>query len=347
MKVAVVSPYALDAPGGVQDQVLEISSRLGELGIESWVVGPGESGPDGSRLLGGTITIPANGSKAPISLNPRLLKTISAAVEGADVVHLHEPLMPVVGWAALQAIDVPMVGTFHAGPSRFVSGLYRRLHPLARRMVRGLTEVTAVSEVAAAPVRHFRSELTIVPNGLDTAVYRSESPHSPNRVVFLSRDEPRKGLDVLLAAWPAIRQAVPDAHLDVIGANRSDQIPGVEFRGTVVGAPKRELLSAASVFVAPHIGGESFGIALLEGMATGCAAVSSDITPFTAVGGDAPVYFPAGDSAALGRAVVGLLEDPQARERTAKACMERSQVFDWTTVLPAYVRMYEAALSGR
>ena len=347
MKVAVVSPYALDAPGGVQDQVLEISSRLGGAGIQSWVVGPGRSGPQGARLLGDVITVPANGSRAPISMNLGVFRRMADAVEGADVVHLHEPLMPLVGWAALKTVDVPIVGTFHAGPSEFVQSLYRRLRPVAQRMVRGMAAATAVSEVAATPVRSFLANLTIVPNGIDTALYKTNTEKHPKRVVFLSRDEPRKGLDVLLAAWPAIREAIPDAELDVIGAQRPDSIPGVTFKGTVVGAPKRDLLSQAAVFVAPHTGGESFGIALVEGMASGCAAVSSDIAPFLAVGADAPVYFPASDSPALGEAVIGLLTDADAMASTAESCLLRSQEFDWATVLPAYIRMYEAALKVR
>ena len=75
MKVAVVSPYSLDAPGGVQDQVIEIDRRLRGAGIESWVVGPGADGPPGAQLLGRGVEIPANGSRAPVDLNPKLLRT--------------------------------------------------------------------------------------------------------------------------------------------------------------------------------------------------------------------------------------------------------------------------------
>ena len=188
MKIAVVSPYALDSPGGVQNQVVEIAARLGEYGIESWVVGPGRTGPPGTRLLGPGITIPANGSLAPICLNPSVMRRVKEAVQGADVIHLHEPLMPLVGWSLLRATGVPTVGTFHADPSSLVRGIYRRLRPVANRLLSKLSVVTAVSEVAASAVRPLVPQITIIPNALDTTTSMSEITRMPHRVAFLGRD---------------------------------------------------------------------------------------------------------------------------------------------------------------
>jgi phosphatidylinositol alpha-mannosyltransferase len=346
VKVAVVSPYALDQPGGVQDQVIEMSARLAHHGIEAWVVGPGTSGPEGARLLGKAITIPANGSRAPIALQPSILRRAAQAVEGADVVHVHEPLMPMVGWALLRDGGIPTVGTFHADPSSLIRSTYRRLSPIGRRMVENLVGASAVSEVAASAVRPFRPNLEIIPNGLDTAQYRTEETKDPYRLVFIGRDEPRKGLDVLLAAWPTIRAAVPAATLDVIGAIRSEKIEGVRFLGRVDGPEKRRILTAASIFVAPNLGGESFGITLLEGMAAGCAVVASDLPAFTAVGESAASFFPSGDSHALARLVTEFLSDEETLTMAAEAAVRRSSFYDWATVLPAYILMYRSALSG-
>ncbi|MDH5371746.1 MAG: glycosyltransferase family 4 protein [Acidimicrobiia bacterium] len=346
MKVAVVSPYALDSPGGVQNQVIEIAARLGEHGIESWVVGPGRTGPAGARLLGPGISIPANGSLAPICLKPSVMRRVRESVEGADVIHLHEPLLPLVGWSLLRSAEVPTVGTFHADPSSLVRSIYRRLRPVASRLLSKLSVVTAVSEVAASAVRPLVPQITIIPNAIDTATSRSEIRRLAHRVTFLGRDEPRKGLDLLLSAWPAIKQSAPEAELDIMGTDRSDLIPGVRFLGRVDEIEKREALAAASIFVAPNLGGESFGITLLEGMAAGCAVVASDLPAFTAVGGSAATYFPTGNATELELAIVGLLQDVTRRESASEAAIRRSEDFDWATVLPAYIHTYELARRG-
>jgi len=346
VKVAVVSPYAVDQPGGVQDQVMEISLRLAGHGIESWVVAPGLSGPPGARLVGRALTVPANGSRAPIAVNPSTLRRVGEAVEGADVVHLHEPLMPLVGWGLLRKVAIPTVGTFHADPSTLVRAAYRRLGPITRRLVRGLAIVTAVSEVAASAVRSLRPDLKIIPNAVDVGQYRGELDKKPRRIVFLGRDEPRKGLDLLLAAWPDIIRKVPGAELDVIGADRAEPLRGVRFHGRVADSEKRSILGEASVFVAPNLGGESFGITLLEGMAAGCAVVASDLPAFQAVGGDAVEFFPRGNVDGLATKVAGLLLDEKRRVGVAEAGMRRSEIYDWTTVLPAYIDLYQSALCG-
>ena len=344
MKVAVVSPYSLDAPGGVQDQVIEIDRRLRGAGIESWVVGPGADGPPGAQLLGRGVEIPANGSRAPVDLNPKLLRTAVQAVEGADVVHLHEPLIPLVGWALLVRKQTPMVATFHADPSRFIRSAYRVLGPMLRPLLNRIDRTTVVSEVAASAITPLGLDYRIIPNAIDLAQYDDRAAKTRHRLAFIGRDEPRKGLDVLLAAWPRIRAGAPQAELDVVGTNRTDLIPGVRFHGRVEAAKKRAILGAAEVFVAPNLGGESFGITVLEGMAAGCAVVASDLEAFRAVGGEAAQYFPTGSSDGLATRVVELLAGKEALERVAVASVERSEHFDWATVLPEYIEMYESAL---
>ena len=346
MKVAVVSPYSLDEPGGVQDQVIEISGRLGDHGIESWVVGPGLSGPEGARLLGKGVTLPANGSRAPIALNPLVMRRAAAAVQGSDVIHLHEPLMPMVSWGLLRDVGVPVVGTFHADPSGLIRGAYRRLQPIARRLVGRLAGATAVSEVAASAIRGFVPDLQIIPNGLDTELFASSAGKIRDRLIFIGRDEPRKGLDVLLAAWPSIRRTSPGATLDVVGASRPTPTEGVRFLGRISGSEKRRVLGEASVFIAPNLGGESFGITLLEGMAAGCAVVASDLPAFQAVGGSGASYFPRGDPVALATRVSELVGDEALLTRAASSARQQSNIYDWTTVLPAYIRLYRSASSG-
>ena len=112
MKVAIVSPYDLGLPGGVQDQAVRLSRWLGRLGHESLLIGPGEEGPEGAVLLGSTSQIKANRASTPIALNPRVSKRLKEAVADADVVHIHEPLMPVVA-AAATSIRTHQIGRAH------------------------------------------------------------------------------------------------------------------------------------------------------------------------------------------------------------------------------------------
>jgi phosphatidylinositol alpha-mannosyltransferase len=345
MKIAVVSPYALDRHGGVQSQASQLVEHLIDAGHEAWLTGPGRSGPEGARLLGRATAVPGNGALAPIGLDPRMIGRVRRAIAGADLVHVHEPLMPLIGPAALFAASVPVVGTFHADPSGRIRGVYRFAAPFLRRIGRRMNRVTAVSVTAESAIRPFVSGVTIIPNALDTSRYETGSDRQPSRVAFLGRDDPRKGLDVLLEAWPDVLQRVPEAELTVVGTRRAAGPPGVSFLGRVPEDVKLEALASSSVFCAPNLGGESFGIALLEGMAAGCATVASDLSAFRHVGATTVEYVPVGDAGALAAALTAKLLDP-ALQQVGASCRARAKLFDWVTVLPSYLDQYRLALGG-
>ncbi len=338
MKVAIVSPYDLAAPGGVQDQVFRLAEWLDAAGHEAWVVGPGEA-PEGAISVGKAYAIPANGSRAPIALDPRVGRAVRRAVAGADVVHVHEPAMPFVSLAAARLDDVATVGTFHADPSRLLRTLYRRTGRLLRRVIHGLDVVTAVSPVAGGAISRL-GPYRVVPNGLDTASFAT-GPHVPRRVMFLGRDEPRKGYDVLVAAWPRVRAAVPDAEL--VATVAAAPSPGIRPVGRVSDDEKRRLLAEADVFCAPARGGESFGIVLAEAMASGCAVVASALPAFTHVVGDAGVLCAPGDPDGLAQVLISLLGDDARRDRLRERAAERVRRFDRSAVLAGYVAAYEDA----
>lgn len=345
MRVAVVCPYAFDAHGGVQDQVARIVSWLRADGHEAWAVAPGSGGPDGTRHVGRYRMMRANRSRAPISFDPRVGRRVAAATADADVVHIHEPLMPMVSLAAVFADTPPAVGTFHADPGRLVRASYRGGAPLLRRVVRRLGAVTAVSRVAASAIAPFATP-RIVPNGIDLDAYRvTDGRRVPGRVLFIGRDDRRKGLDVLLEAWPGIAAAVPDATLRVVGTRRPDTA-GVTFLGRVDEEEKLAELGAATVLAAPNLGGESFGIIVLEGLASGCAVVASDLDAFRAVAGDAASYVTAGDAAALAHAVGAVLQSDDLARQMGTRGRERSLRFGREAVLAGYLDAYEAAIAG-
>lgn len=344
MRVAVVCPYDLSAPGGVQDQVVSLVEWLREAGHDAWAIAPGEEGPVETHHVGGIVRVPANRSRAPIALDPRAAARVRAALAGADVVHVHEPFMPVVSVAALLNAGAPRVATFHADPGRLVRRFYRGAAPLLRSLLRRAGVVTAVSETARAAVARF-ADAEIIPNGIDVGAYRSAAAErDANTVLFIGRDEPRKGLDVLLQAWPLVRARCPGARAYVAGAERDRGPAGVVFLGRVPEAQKRAELAGAAVLCAPNLGGESFGIVLIEAMAAGCAVVASDLPAFRAVGGEAVSYAPPGDPVALADAVASLLEDRRRLEEAARLGTDRVKRFDRSAVLQSYLDAYGRAM---
>jgi phosphatidylinositol alpha-mannosyltransferase len=186
---------------------------------------------------------------------------------------------------------------------------------------------------------------TIIPNGLDVPAYHQAVEKNPYRVVFLGRSEPRKGLAVLLAAWPRIHNAFPSAELMVLGATAVDG-NGVTFKGRVFDEVKQRELAGSSIYVAPNLGGESFLITLIEGMAAGCALVATDLPAFRDVADEAAVYFERGNPEALARAVMKLMAEPSEIHRLRSAAEARVGRYDWSVVMPRYLEAYEAAIGA-
>lgn len=343
MKVAVVTPYDLGIPGGVQDQALRLTRWLETSGHEAVLIGPGTDGPEGAVLLGSTARIPANGASTPIAIDPRVIGKLRSAVAGADVVHVHEPLMPIVSTAAIAFGGVPKVGTFHADPPSWARFGYRIGSIVFKRAIRGIDVVTTVSRVSQSAVAPF-AEARIIPNGIDVSEYGNETKVA-NRVAFLGRDDERKGLKVLLDAWPSVAERVPNAELHVIGAQRDEKIAGVTFLGRVDASTKLMELGQAEVFCAPNLGGESFGIVVAEGMASRCAVIASAIPAFVAVLGSAGSLTAPGDPDALADRIVELLTDREKLEVLQEAAATAVKQFDGPLVAALYVRAYEDAIA--
>lgn len=343
MRIAIVCPYDLGIPGGVQQQCLELARQLQATGDDVVVVGPGVG--TNTVTVGGSLSVPANRSRVPLSLDPRCWSRVRAATRSAEVVHVHEPFIPLVGWAALR-LDRPTVLTFHADPARWTRGLYRTaVGPLHRLVDKRL--LTAVSPVAASALPTRWGEPELIPNGIDVAAYRIEIDRHPHRVAFLGRDDPRKGLDVLLDTWPTVRRRFPDAELVVMGASRPHPVPGVSFLGRVDDHDKRRMLAGAAVFAAPNLSGESFGIVVAEAMAAGCAVVASDLPAFRHVLAGNGTLVPPGDGATLAEAVMDMLADPSETEKDGRLGRAAAGRFDWSRVAAGYRAVYESALASR
>jgi phosphatidylinositol alpha-mannosyltransferase len=314
---------------------------LADQGDEPLIIGPGlPSGMEGVDL-GPSFSIPGNGSMVPISIDPRARGKIRSAAGILDLIHVHEPLMPLASLFATHA-GPPVVATFHAAPGRAGRLAYKLGRAILGRALGRTVMVTAVSK-AAATVLPASLQARIIPNAIDLASARADVARDRMQVSFLGRDEPRKGLDVLLRAWETVGSASPDARLIVMGSTR--EADGPVWMGRVDDTTKVEMLSSSAIYVAPQTGGESFGIVLVEAMAAGAAVVASDLEPFRAVAGDAARFFPPGDSDALAREIVDLLSHPDARADLSAAGLQVAAGYDWNVVGPRYREVYEEAVS--
>ena len=347
MKVGVVCPYDLLAPGGVQQLCIELADLIREGGDDCVVVGPGRldsKSPEGAVPVGATIGVRANDSVAPVAITPKAWRRMKNALEGVDVVHIHEPLVPLAGWAAL-SVDKPKVLTFHADAPDWVGVAYKTMPWLGRAI--GDSILTAVSPSAARSIPDSWGVLRIIPNAINVSAFKVEVERMSKRIAFLGRDEPRKGLDVALEAFAQVRVVHPDSELIVIGAERAGTAPpGVSYKGFVTGSEKARLLASSSVYVAPNTGGESFGIVLAEAMAAGCAVVASDLEAFRAVVGSEARFVPVGHVAGFAGEIAELLADPEGCRRLGNAGRARVQRFDWSHVFDEYRSAYEDAIAG-
>ncbi|MDQ4008264.1 MAG: glycosyltransferase family 4 protein [Actinomycetota bacterium] len=367
MRVGLVCPYSLDVPGGVQNHVRDLAEALLAQGHIVSVLAPADDDarlPDYVLPAGRAVPVPYNGSVARLAFGPLSNTRVRRWLgEGRfDVLHIHEPAVPSVSLLALFAARGPIVGTFHSSTGR--SRAMLAAEAILRPSLEKISARIAVSEHARSTlVQHFGGEPVIIPNGLYVERFgsapRSPRWHSPGgTLVFLGRlDEPRKGLGTLLRAFPAIARARPGAHLYVAGRGDVDAVrqsvprehrDDVTFLGLVDEATRGELLASADLYVAPNLGGESFGIILVEAMAAGAPVVASDLPAFRSVleGGRLGTLFPVGDADALASAALDLLDDEVRRGMLRKAASVAVRRYDWSVLSRDIVRVYETVRAG-
>ena len=374
MKIAMVTPYDLAAPGGVNRYAMDIAGWVRGRGHEVQLIGPASAGggptPPEATIVGRARGVRGGGTVAPIALDPRLGSQVRRLLrrERYDVVHVHEPLMPMLSLAFLRLADAPLLGTFHSAEPA-AGRLYRLTGPLLRRWTRRLAARTAVSETAraiAGPA--LGGPCAIVPGCVDLSRFSAPAPppelpaldgRARRVILFVGRAEARKGLDDLIDAYGRLRDRHDDLRLVVVGATgrRGDALRArvdaagwqdVHFAGPVPASDLPRYYQAAHVFVAPATGGEAFGLVLTEAMAAGAPVVAGDNPGYRAVVRDGRdgLLAPPHDPEALAATIERLLDDEPLRRRLIAAGRERARDFDVATVAARMLSLYEALSDG-
>lgn len=366
MKIGMVCPYSFDVPGGVQAHVVDLAQVLIERGHKVSVLAPASDDaelPEFVVSAGRAVAIPYNGSVARLSFGPvasaRVRRWI--ADNDFDVLHIHEPNAPSLSMLALRVAEGPIVATFHTSTTKslVLSTFQGVLQPYLEK----ISGRIAVSELARRwQVESLGSDAVEIPNGVDVAAFANAAPlpgypRVGGTVLFLGRyDEQRKGLAVLLGALPALVESNPELEILLVGRGDEEKLrreAGPLFKhlrllGQVSDQEKASALRSVDVYCAPNLGGESFGIVLVEAMAAGTAVVASELDAFRRVlrDGQAGVLVPVGDSAALAAAIDTVLSDPLRRTALVEAGAAVVAEYDWPVVAEQILRVYETVTVG-
>ena len=371
MRVGLVSPYDFASPGGVNDHVRHLARRLRQLGHEARIFAPSSRADidfDSARFyrIGSPISIPVNDSVARITLSFHLANRVAAIMEEErfDVVHFHEPLMPALPMTMLRMSASANVGTFHAFARSNVGYYYGRplLQPYLEHLHRGI----AVSEPARAFVNRYFPEypLRVIPNGIDTEAFRpglAPIRHLKDdnvNILFVGRLEKRKGVGDLLRAFQFMQSRVPKVRLIIVGDGplrgkvesyvSRHRLPNVVLAGYVPESVKPRYYDSADIFCAPATGAESFGIVLLEAMASGLPVVATEIPGYMSVlepGRDSITVQPS-SWRELGASLVVLARDAELRRRMGAYAHEKARRYSWEAVTTEVVEVYQEAIEA-
>ena len=372
MKIALVSPYDFTYPGGVNIHVSSLERRLTKMGHDVRIIAPSSGNISGLGdkfiRIGTPIPIPAGGTICRVTISLRLGPTIKSVLrrDKFDILHLHEPFMPMLCSAVLRFSDTANVATFHAFGGK--PG-YRFGRPIStimlKRRLRKLDGRIAVSKAAMEfASKYVPGQYDIIPNGIDLELFSPDvSPinefcDGKLNILFVGRLEEQKGVDYLIKAYKLVKKEIPDSRLIIVG-------PGTRLRGKyekevqqsglkdvifVGGKPQNELpqyYKAADVFCAPATGLESFGIVLLEAMAVGKSVVATNIEGYNSVLTDGVEgrLVPPRDEKMLARALASLLTNESLRREMAARARLKAMEYSWEHVAQRVLNHYTRILS--
>jgi phosphatidylinositol alpha-mannosyltransferase len=366
MRIGIVCPYSFEVPGGVQGHVRDLAEALIALGHMVSVLAPAdEDAPLQPYVVpaGRAVPVRYNGSVARLAFGPvsaaRVRRWLSAGE--FDVLHVHEPFTPSLALlAVLSAKDEPIVATFHTAMTR--SRAISAASVVLQLVLERITVRIAVSELARkVHVEHLSGGALEIPNGVSVARFANAEPlpgwpGEAGAIGFLGRfTEQRKGFPVLLEAFRALAPSRPGLRLLVAGRGDPEEVLGgvpdsiadrITFLGMVDEPTKARMLRSVDIYVAPNIGGESFGMILTEAMAAGTAIAASDIEAFRRVLDGAGALFPVGDPAALARLLGDLLDHPDRRAQLALRGQGIVAAYDWPAIARRVLEVYHLAIEA-
>ena len=367
MKVGIVVPYSWSFWGGVPEHADHQARALERLGVDTRILighdppgrltkylhprqGRHERPPDHVIPIGRSVIVPANGALPNIVLSPRAIFRMRQVLERErfDLLHVHEPMTPAIGVAALSFARAPLVATFHASGEL---AWMKLATPVWGFLAERIDYRIGVSPDAVTTAnRYLPGDYDVIPNGV-AMPEQAEPAGRENRIVFIGRHEPRKGLQVLLRAWPELRRRT-GARLRVLGADPlqvrllltrlrvSDD--GIDALGFVSEHERTEELLKAKAFVAPSLRGESFGMVLTEAFACATPAVASDIPGYRDVmTPETGLLVPPDDPRALTQAIVNLLDDEPRRQELAAGARRRARAYSWDDIGGRLLAIYE------
>jgi phosphatidylinositol alpha-mannosyltransferase len=365
LKIGIVSPYSFDIPGGVQNHIMDLAEALIGLGHSVSVLAPADETADLPSYVvpaGRAVPFPYNGSVARIAFGPVSTARVRRWLNRGqfDVLHVHEPMVLSLSMLAVLSARGPVVATFHTAMTR--SRAMSVAQGLLQLVIEKITARIAVSELARkTQVEHLGGGAVEIPNGVAVAKFADASPlpgWPGSALGFLGRfTESRKGFDLLRDAFVRLAPARPELRLLVAGPGDRDDLYGqfppalhdrITFLGLISEADKARMLRSVDIYVAPNIGGESFGMILTEAMAAGATIAASDLDAFRRVldGGRAGALFPTGDSLALAELLGELLDDPSRRTRLSSAARSAVAVFDWPAIALRVLEVYATAIEA-
>ncbi|MDD5402003.1 MAG: glycosyltransferase family 4 protein [Dehalococcoidales bacterium] len=374
MKIALVSPYDFAHPGGVVNHILALDKQFCQMGHDVRVIAPASEANVSSQIDGRFIqigrprSVPVSGSIARISLSLRLSKDIKAALsrEKFDVIHLHEPFIPMLCTATLRFSNTITVGTFHAfggRPGYYIS--WPLFYYIMRRRNRRLNGHIAVSKPAHEYARkHVPGKYAIIPNGIDLDHFNPQVPPIERfkdgkiNILFVGRMERRKGLDYLIKAFEIIRKKNTNVRLIVVGPGkvlrrsyertvRKRGIEDVVFVGRVTYDELPMYYQTADIYCSPATGRESFGIVLLEAMALGKPIVASCIEGYRHVVSDGQegILVPPKKARELADALEKLIDNEEMRHEMGRNGMATASRYDWKIIAGRILQFYQETIS--
>lgn len=370
MRIGLVCPYNIYKSGGVQECVLALRNEYARLGHEAYIITPRprgiEADHDDGILLVGTST----DLNSPFHTTAQVSATFdNAAIDTLlvehqfDILHFHEPWVPIVSRQILTSSDVVNVATFHAKlPETMMSKTIEKvITPYTKSILKYIDEFTAVSDAAAEYIKSLTDEnIELIPNGIDIDKFKAGSEkRQSNSILFIGRLEKRKGVKYLLKAFKQLQQSLPSASLTIAGDGpdrekleayvEEQYIANVKFLGYVDEATKINLLHTTALYCSPAIYGESFGIVLLEAMAAGAVTVAGSNPGYVSVMKDTGAISITNvkDTDAFARKLQLLLTDQQLRKLWTGWANKYVVQFNYKRIAKMYLRAYKNAIKNQ